>query len=89
MVRQGSTQISSLMRFLIWCAETAGATHFVTAEKALLQLPANAELALRCRPVVPSELVAEILPSRIRWAVERFRYAVHRKRYPRHWHVAA
>jgi len=75
--------------FHLWTAERSGATHFLTAEHALLKLAKERVLAHKVHPVEPSQLVAEILPSSVSRLYYRARLAIDRWYRPDRWHIAA
>jgi len=87
---QGIVDANQLIdAFHLWTAERSGATHFLTAEHALLKLTKEKVLALKVHPVEPSQLVAEILPSSVSRLYYRARLAIDRWYRPDRWHIAA
>ncbi len=75
--------------FHLWTAESAGATHFLTTERRLLHLRDDSVLALSCKPVLPSELIAAVEPSLLRRLVCHLIFQLMRMSQPERWHVAA
>lgn len=75
--------------FHLWSAEMVGASHFLTAERKLLNLARDPVLKLGCRPVTASEIVAIVCPSRLGLLYMRAKHRLDEWLHPERWHVAA
>lgn len=87
--RHGVNPNQLIDAFHLWCAEAAGATHFLTAERSLLELGNDRSLALKCTPVLPSQLVRAAVRSVASRGILRFALRMDIVRNPTRWHVAA
>lgn len=87
---QGTIDANQLIdAFHLWSAEMSSATHFLTAERSLLRLAEDSVLNLKVRPVLPSQLIADVLPSSLRRFYYRTRLAIDRWYHPDRWRLAS